>query len=151
MTARLTKLRRASGSYLEASTRPGTLHPQPWRQTMHLNPLKGICFKCGVKSFPGFLHCSVRLPAAGNGSNLREGQLQQNLFLVIHNVHTGPVHSYDDIILGQTGACNMQQPPIKKTPFNNATYKYPLVTLAESPLGTKWLMHGSHVGLLIVP
>lgn len=43
-------------------------------------------------------------PAAGHGHDLREGQLHQDLLLLIHEVHTCPVDSHDDIILGEAGA-----------------------------------------------
>lgn len=41
--------------------------------------------------------------AAGAICDLREGALQHDMFLVIHDVHTRPVHGYDDLILRETG------------------------------------------------
>ena len=46
--------------------------------------------------------CEERqLPAGGDGSDLREGELEQDLLLVIHHVHPRPVDRDDDVILGQ--------------------------------------------------
>ena len=39
----------------------------------------------------------------GDGGYLREGELQQDLLLVIHHVHPRPVDGDDDVILGQVG------------------------------------------------
>ena len=37
----------------------------------------------------------------GDSGDLREGELQQDLLLVIHNIDPGPVDSDDDVVLGQ--------------------------------------------------
>ena len=37
----------------------------------------------------------------GDSGDLREGELQQNLLLVIDHIHPGPVDSDDDVVLGQ--------------------------------------------------
>ena len=41
---------------------------------------------------------------AGNSGDLREGEFQKNLFLVINNIDTRPVDSDYHIVLGQVGA-----------------------------------------------
>ena len=38
---------------------------------------------------------------AGDVGDLREGQLQQHLLLVVHHVDAGPVDGDDDVVLGQ--------------------------------------------------
>lgn len=43
------------------------------------------------------------LPAAGAVGDLGEGALQQDVFLVIHDVHTSPVHRNDHLVLWQGG------------------------------------------------
>ena len=37
----------------------------------------------------------------GDSGDLREGEFQQNLLLVIDNIDPGPVDSDDDVVLGQ--------------------------------------------------
>ncbi len=52
------------------------------------------------------LHKSIMalLPAAGAIGDLREGALEEDVLLVIHNVHSSPVHRNDHLVLGQRGA-----------------------------------------------
>ena len=40
--------------------------------------------------------------AATAAVDFREGALQEHVFLVIHNVHTCPVHCNNHLVLGQT-------------------------------------------------
>ena len=37
----------------------------------------------------------------GDSGDLGEGELQQNLLLVIDHVHSGPVDGDDDVVLGE--------------------------------------------------
>ena len=49
-----------------------------------------------------YLFCSRQdLLLTGDSGDLGEGELEQNLLLVIDNVHPGPVDSDDDVVLGQ--------------------------------------------------
>lgn len=45
-------------------------------------------------------------PTAGHSHDLREGQLQKHLLLLVHEVHTRPVDSHNDVALGEGRACD---------------------------------------------
>lgn len=42
-------------------------------------------------------------PAAGNSSDLWEGELEEDLLLLVHKVNPGPVDGNDQVIFRQTG------------------------------------------------
>ena len=44
---------------------------------------------------------SQDLLLTGDGGDLREGELQQDLLLVVHHIDSGPVDGNDDVVLGQ--------------------------------------------------
>ena len=49
-----------------------------------------------------FLFCfSPDLLLTGDSGDLREGELQQDLLLVVHHIDSGPVDGNDDVVLGQ--------------------------------------------------
>ena len=37
----------------------------------------------------------------GDSGDLREGELQEDLLLVVHHIDSGPVDGDDDVVLGQ--------------------------------------------------
>ena len=40
----------------------------------------------------------------GDAGDFREGELEEDLLLVVHHVHPGPVHRNDHIVLRKVGA-----------------------------------------------
>lgn len=54
------------------------------------------------------------IPAAGHSHDLWERELEKDLLLFIHKVNAGPVHRYDNVILGQARPCEqMWSHPLK--------------------------------------
>ncbi len=45
---------------------------------------------------------------AGDVRDLREWELEEDLLLVVHHVHAGPVHGDDDVVLGQVRTWKMK-------------------------------------------
>ena len=52
---------------------------------------------------------SQYLLLAGDTGDLREGQFQQDLLLIVDDVDPGPVDGDDDVIFGQIGAYRLSQ------------------------------------------
>ena len=95
-----------------------TLYEKFWNFFVDHNPWEGqlesstldICVRRISLTWKRFLSFSAKsfpadlaiLPGAGDHGDFWELQVQQHVFLIIHHIHSGPVHRNDNVILGQT-------------------------------------------------
>lgn len=75
-------------------------------------------------------------PTAGHSHDLREGQLQKHLLLLVHEVHTCPVDSHDDITLGEGRAWDNNRGSERRLPDLGASSSLLLITTRQ------WLLQG---------